>query len=170
MKKYNNIANHMTVTIILLNTMSLVMIVFFASKQPSIDTIIPLICFVMILLTSNLMYFLLLDQWYFTYYDEKNVTQKWFKKTKSIEFTQVKYMYFVDNLVVLSEKTFNMPTEKINMQARRRIKRILKNEICIVINVYDKLFPKMLLSKCVNSVKVDFDVKEKKYREMFELD
>lgn len=79
-------------------------------------------------------------------------------------------MYFVGDLVVLSEKDFSISTQAINMKTRRKIIRTLKNEICIIINVYDKIFPKMLLGKCVNALKIDFGVKVKIYREMFELD
>ena len=56
------------------------------------------------------------------------------------------------------------------MKARRQIKRTLKNEICILINPYDQIFPKILLTKCEKAKKIEFKVKEKKYRELFDLD
>lgn len=39
-----------------------------------------------------------------------------------------------------------------------------------MINVYDKIFFKILLLKCNNVIKINLDVKENIYREMFELD
>ncbi len=169
MKKYNNIANHMGFAVIFVNILFPVMIVGILLAGQGIDNIIGALSFTLIIVMTNVAYFYLLDQWYFTYYDEQYITQKWLKKRKRIKFDEVNFMYFVGSLVILSEKNFSIPTQKINMKARRQIRRRLKNEICIVINVYDKLFPKVLLSKCANAVKIDFGVKEKIYREMFEL-
>jgi hypothetical protein len=169
-QKYNNAANHMNLIVALMNIVSLIMIVFFATKEPSIDTIIPMIVFAILLILNNLTYLLLIDQWYFTYYNDKLILQKWFNKRKRIEFEEVKYLYFVGNLVVLSKNKFNIIAENINMKARRQIKRTLKNEICIVINPYDQVFPKILLAKCEKANKIELKVKEKKYRELFELD
>ena len=170
MKKYNNVANHMNLAIVLMNLIYPIMIVSFATRKPSIDTIIPMIMFIILFMAFNFMYFFLIDQWYFTYYNDKLVIQKWFKKRKTIEFEEVKYLYFVNGLVVLSKKSFNINVDNINMKAKRQIRRTLKNEICIIINPYDQLFPKILLAKCEEAKKIDFKVKEKKYREMFELD
>ncbi|MDY0294995.1 MAG: hypothetical protein RBQ71_04225 [Acholeplasmataceae bacterium] len=171
MKKYNNIANHMSFTIALMNVISPTMIIFFASKKSSIDTIIPMIGFACIILTGNFVYFYLLDHWYFTYYDEHKIVQKWFKKIKKVNFEEVNYLYFIGAMVIVSTRDFNIGSKKdINLKERRRILKMLKNEVCITINVYDKLFPKMLLGKCANAVKFNLGVKEKIYREMFELD
>jgi len=152
------------------NVLFPILIVFFAMRERSIDTIIPMIMFIVLIIMINYVYFFLVDQWYFTYYDENKVMQKWFIKRKQINFDEVKYMYFVSSLVILSNKSFDIVTNRINLKARRKIIRKLKNEICIIINVYDKVFPKILLTKCVNATKIDFEVKEKIYREMFELD
>ncbi|MBU1093173.1 MAG: hypothetical protein KKH01_01785 [Firmicutes bacterium] len=170
MKKYNNIANHMNLMTAVTNVLFPILIVFFAMRERSIDTIIPMIMFIVLIIMINYVYFFLVDQWYFTYYDENKVMQKWFIKRKQINFDEVKYMYFVSSLVILSNKSFDIVTNRINLKARRKIIRKLKNEICIIINVYDKVFPKILLTKCVNATKIDFEVKEKIYREMFELD
>lgn len=170
MKKYNSIVNHMNFALMLINMISPVMIVFFATQKQSIDTIVPMIGFMFIIVTLNFVYFYLLDHWYLTYYDENKIIQKWLKKRKRIDFNKVQYMYFIDNLVILSEKQYNVPTQNIKIATKRKIKRTLKNEICIVINVYDKIFPKILLSKCNNAIKINLDVKENIYREMFELD
>lgn len=45
MQKYNNVANHMNLLVPLMNIVSVIMIVFFATKKPSIDTISPMIVF-----------------------------------------------------------------------------------------------------------------------------
>jgi hypothetical protein len=170
MQKYNNVANHMNLLVPLMNIVSVIMIVFFATKEPSIDTIIPMIVFVILLILNSLTYLLLIDHWYFTYYNDKLVIQKWLNKRKRIEFEEVKYLYFISNLVVLSKNKFNISADNINMKARRQIKRTLKNEICILINPYDQIFPKILLTKCKKAKKIEFKVKEKKFRELFELD
>jgi hypothetical protein len=170
MQKYNNVANHMNFIVALMNVISLMMIVFFATKEPSIDTIIPILVFVILLILNNFTYLLLIDQWYFTYYNNEVVLQKWFNKSKRIDFEEVKYLYFVGNLVILSKNRFNIIADTINMKVRRQIRRTLKNEICIVINPYDQVFPKILLANCENAKKIEFKVKEKKYRELFELD
>ena len=170
MQKYNNVANHMNFVIPLMSIVSIIMVVFFAIKQPSINTIIPIIVFIVLLILSNFTYLLLIDQWCFTYYDDKLVIQKWFNKRKTIEFEEVKYLYFVSNLVILSTNKFDMITNNINMKARRQIKRKLRHEICIIINPYDQIFPKILITKCINAKKIEFSVKDKKYRDMFELD
>lgn len=170
MKKYNNIANHMNFAIALMNVISPVMIVFFATKQQSIDTIVPMIGFACIIVIGNFAYFYLLDHWYLTYYDEQKIVQKWFKKRKEIKFEEVNYLYFIGTMVIVSAHNFNISAKDTTMKERRRILKMLKNEVCISINVYDKLFPKILLGKCVNAVKIGLGVKEKVYREMFELD
>lgn len=170
MKKYHNDVIHVTIAVILLNTMSLVMIQFFTSKRPSIDTIIPLICFSMIIIAGDLMYVLLFDQWYFTYYDDNHVLQKWIAKKKVINFNEVKFLYFIDNLVILSKSVLDKSFEKFNIKEKRQIKRILKHEVCILINPYDNLFAKMIIEKCNHAIKRDFKVNDKKIREMFELD
>jgi hypothetical protein len=170
MKKYNNIANHMNLMTAVTNVLFPILIVFFAMREQSIDTIVPMIMFIVLLIMINYVYFFLVDQWYFTYYDENIIIQKWFNKRKQIDFEEVKYMYFVSSLVILSSKSFDIAINRINLKAKRKIVRQLKNEICIIINVYDKVFPKILLTKCVNATKIDLQVKEKVYREMFELD
>ena len=170
MKKYNNVANHMGFVVVFVNILFPIMIISILLTGQGIDMIVGSISFALIVIMTNLVYFYLLDQWYFTYYDEQHIVQKWFKKRKRIDFDKVKYMYFVDNLVILAEKQFNIPTQKINIKTKRIIKRTLKNEMCIAISVYDRLFPKILLGKCINAVKIDLGVKEKIYREMFELD
>lgn len=170
MKKYDNIANHMSLMTAVTNVLFSLLVVFFAMREQSIDTIIPMIMFIVLIIMINYVYFYLVDQWYFTYYDENKIMQKWFKKRKQINFDEVKYMYFVSNLVILSNKSFDLVINRINSKARRKIVRKLKNEICIIINVYDKVFPKILLTKCVNATKIDLEVKVKIYREMFELD
>ncbi len=156
MKKYNNIANHMGLIVIFVNILFPVMIVSILLFGQGIDNIIGALSFTLIVVTNNVAYFYLLDQWYFTYYDEHHIMQKWLKKRKRIKFDEVNFMYFVDNLVIISEHSFNIKTDKINMTAKRRIKRILKDEICIVINPHDRFFPTFLLDKCKNAKKVDF--------------
>jgi energy-coupling factor transporter transmembrane protein EcfT len=86
MQKYNNIANHMNLLVPLMNIVSVIMIVFFATKEPSIDTIIPMVVFVILLILNSFTYLLLIDHWYFTYYNDKLVIQKWLNKRKRIEF------------------------------------------------------------------------------------
>lgn len=170
MKKYNNIANQMNFVIISTNILYPALIAYFYSREQSIDTIVPMIMFVLLLIVVNFFYFFLLDQWYYTYYNESSVIQKWFKKRKQINFADVRFLYFVGSLVILSSQAYDLPTSQINYKKKRKIVRMLKNEIVIIINVYDKHFPKILLSKCINATKVDFEVKAKIYREMFELD
>lgn len=84
MKKYNNIANHMNFAIALMNIISPIMIVFFATKKQSIDTIVPMIGFACIIIIGNFVYFHLLDHWYFTYYNDQHIVQKWFKKERKL--------------------------------------------------------------------------------------
>lgn len=170
MKKYNNIANHMGFITVLMNIISSIMIIFFATREQSIDTIVPIIGFSCIIVTVNFVYFYLLDHWYLTYYDEQQIVQKWFKKRKKINFEEVNYLYFIGAMVIASTHDFNISVKDTIMKERRRILKMLKNEVCISINIYDKLFPKILLEKCINAVKIDLGVKEKVYREMFELD
>ena len=90
MKKYNNIANHVNFSIVLMNVVAPALIVFFAMKSPSIDTIIPMILFICMIFIGDFMYFYLLDHWYLTYYDEHKIVQKWFKKRKKNDFEEVK--------------------------------------------------------------------------------
>jgi hypothetical protein len=170
MKKYNNIANQMRFTFVFVNIVFPVMIVAIILNESGINMIAGATAFLMVVITINFVYFYLLDQWYFTYYNEEYILQKWLNKAKKIKFEEIKYIYFIDNLVFLSEYEFNLSVIQFNMKVKRQMKKTLKNEICIVINVYDKIFPKMLLTKCNKASKIDLNVKEKIYREMFELD
>lgn len=170
MKKYNNIANHMRFSVIFVNILFPVMIVSILLTGHGVDMIIGSIVFALIIVMTNIVFIYLQDLWYFTYYDEKQIVQKWFKKRKKIDFDKIQYMYFIDNLVILSEKQYNVPTQNINITTKRRIKRMVKNEVCIVVNVFDKIFPKILLAKSTNAIKIDLDVKETVNRELFELD
>jgi len=170
MKKYNNIANQMGFTVVFVNVVFPVMIVAIILTESGINMVAGASAFLMVVITFNFVYFFLLDQWYFTYYDEEYILQKWLYKIKKIKLNEVKYIYFIDNLVVLSENAFNISTKQIKTKEKMQIKKTLKSEVCIVINVYDKLFPQILLKKCSKAVKIDLKVKEKVYREMFELD
>jgi len=170
MKKYNNIANHMGLMAVLVNILFPILIISIILSEQGINMIAGATAFMFVIASIDFVYFYLLDQWYFTYYNDEFIIQKWLMKRKKIKFNEVKYLYFIDNIVILSEHAFNIDRANINMKAKRRIKKMLKNEICIVIEVYDKIFPKMLLEKCNNAIKIDFKVKLKVYREMFELD
>lgn len=170
MKKYNNIANHMGLMVVLVNILFPTLFIGIISSEQGINMIAGATVFVIVITSIDFVYFYSLDQWYFTYYNDEFIMQKWLMKRKKINFSEVKYLYFVDNLVILSKHAFNIDMANINIKAKRKIKKILKNEICIVIEAYDKIFPKILLEKCISAVKIDFKVKVKLYREMFELD
>lgn len=160
----------MRFSVIFVNILFPVMIVSILLTGHGVDMIIGSIVFALIIVMTNIVFIYLQDLWYFTYYDEKQIVQKWFKKRKKIDFDKIQYMYFIDNLVILSEKQYNVPTQNINITTKRRIKRMVKNEVCIVVNVFDKIFPKILLAKSANAIKIDLDVKETVNRELFELD
>lgn len=170
MKKYDNISYKMNFTIAFMNVIYSIMIIYLFTQKFNIEIIIVIIGFTCILLMVNYTFFYLLDQFYITNYNEYLVVQKWFKKIKTIEFNNIKYIYFTGDLVILSEIMYKIPTGKINLKVRRKILKTLKKEVCIMISLNDKIFPKILLEKTVNAVKVDLGVKNKVYRNMFELD
>lgn len=169
MVKYNNMAYRMGLGVLIANTLFPIIVIHFATQKPSLDTLVPAIGFIIVIISVDFLYFYLLHQWYFTSYDEQKVVQKWFKKRKEIYFKDVKFLYFVDDLVILTNRKFNLSIEKSHKK-RNRVKRTLKNEVCININIYDKVFSKMLLSKCVNAEKVDLGMEMEAYRKLFELD
>ena len=92
------------------------------------------------------------------------------QKKKKNDFEEVKYLYFIGALVIVSAHDFKIDAKNdISLKERRILLKIMKNELCISINVYDKAFPKILLRKCFKAVKINLGVKDKIYQEMFEL-
>ena len=76
-------------------------------------------------MTNNFVFIFIFTWTYgiLTYYDENKIIQKWLKKRKRIDFNKVQYMYFIDNLVILSEKQYNVPTQNIKIATKRKNKK-----------------------------------------------
>lgn len=170
MVKYNNMAYRMGIGVLIVNTIFPIAVIHFATQKPSPDSFVPMIGLILVIIVTNIIYFNFLYYWYFTSYDEQKVVQKWFKKRKRIYFNEVKYIYLTHDSVIISEKQLDLIVKKRSRKERKRIKRIIKNEVFIYINDTDKVFPKILLSKCVNAEKVDLGMEMEAYRKLFELD
>ena len=104
---------------------------------------------------SDLLYFLLLGQWYFTYYDQNEVLQIWLLKVKSIEFKDVKHIYLIDNIIFLSKfEVKNVNEEKkINQARAKQIKKVLRKGVCIIFNQQEPELVETIKKHC-SSAKV----------------
>src|SRR5690554_7626408 len=70
----------MRFSVIFVNILFPVMIVSILLTGHGVDMIIGSIVFALIIVMTNIVFIYLQDLWYFTYYDEKQIVQKWFKK------------------------------------------------------------------------------------------
>lgn len=169
MIKYQNTAISMSVMIIIVNLILPVSVIGIITSLVGYDRIFAVIAIILVLGMTNLVYFYLLHQWYITYYDDKQIKQKWFKKIKVIEFKKIKYLYFIDDLIIVTEKKYVIPRDIKKNRVKMRLKREMKNELNITISPDDKYFASTLILKATEAEKININVKTRLYKEMFEL-
>ena len=97
------------------------------------------------------MFFGLKHLWYNTNVLEDKIKQTFLTSKKEILYREVKFIYFIDKLIILSKDNEIEPCDKYSLIQKKRIKSRLKNDIIIWHNSSDKYFPVMLKDKCLNA-------------------
>lgn len=152
MKKYKNLASQLSVITVLIDLVFVITLIFGIIYNDDIPSLIVMVIVLLLsLIMFNSMYVILQDQFYITYIGDEVVIQKFFFKKKSIEFNKVKYIYFIDQLLILSKKKIDFENNKINLKTKKKIKKELKEGINIWINLSDSYLPYILEEQCPNA-------------------
>ena len=66
--------------------------------------------------------------WYFTYFKEDKVEQKFFASKKEIAYKDVKYIYLIDDCAILTcDKELEIEKQIYSVAEKRKIKRKLRH-------------------------------------------
>ncbi len=151
MRKYKNIASQLIGILVFVNIIfggTLILGIIY-NDGDVLGLIVMCIVLVISTVMFDLMYIIMQNQFYITYLDENQITQKFFRKRKQISFNQVKYIYFVDQLLILSDNKIDIEiSKKVTIRLKKNIKNELKNQINIWINISDLYLPSLLEIHC----------------------
>lgn len=156
MKKYKNIAQDIRIIILIFGLISI--IVFFLGLN-FIDDAVEFLALVLMLIVCNSliiwMFFYLKELWYVTYIKEDEIVQHFFKNKKNISFKDIRYIYFIDNILIFSTEDQQIDySSKPSIIEKKKIKKKLKNCVIITINLREKYFPLLISQKCKNVKKI----------------
>ena len=80
---------------------------------------------------------------------EERVEQFFLNNKKEILFSEIKCIYFIESLLILSKRYYQIPQKgKYNFLDRRKILKLLKSEIIIWIDLSNKFLPQIICQKC----------------------
>lgn len=151
--KYKNISVNIKYAYFLFMSIGLC-VIFFAwlTNDSLIDNIVMTISLLTCMILFSILYFRFKQLWYKTYFLDSKIYQKFFKYEKEIEYSNIKYIFLIDNLLVLSSKNeFSLQSGEYTFSEKKKIKRKLKNNIIIWIGFYNKYLHNILKEECKNA-------------------
>lgn len=169
MKKYNNITGLVNFSIIFINIIGIILSLYFGFVTRGSIRIISLVIISLFVILSDVVYFLFLGQWYFTYFDENEVLQIWMLKVKSIEYKDVKHIYLIDNIIFLSKYELENIDEakKIKHGQTKRIKRSLRKGVCIIVNQVEPCLVEIIKKQCSSAKVHKINIKDPFLKRVF---
>lgn len=158
MKKYRNLVSQLHRIIIPLNIIYVIGI-FLGIINYTGDTLgLVMMCISLSvsMIVFDLMFIILNSQFHITFFSDTKITQKFYNKKKEISFDNVKYIYFIDQLLILSNKKVDIPTseEKISINCKKKIKKIFREDVIIWLNVADSELSQLININCSNAEKI----------------
>ena len=91
---------------------------------------------------------------YFTI-NKDEIVQHFFKNKKNISFKDIRYIYFIDNILIFSTEDQQIDySSKPSIIEKKKIKKKLKNCVIITINLREKYFSLLISQKCKNVKKI----------------
>ena len=148
--KYNNISSRVLFVYIFFHAISLFGIIMgWSTHDVLIDNIAMTIVLSICMMLYNFMCYTLQDLIYFTYIMEDKISQCFLCKKKEILYHEVKYLFFVDNLLILSPNNeFNIKSDVYSFSEKKMIKKQLKKNVVIWIDLSNKFFSNIIIDKC----------------------
>ena len=150
--KNNNVPRLIRFTYIFFHVISIfVIIICWLNEETQMENLIMSLSLIACMIMLNIMFFGLKHLWYNTNVLEDKIKQTFLTSKKEILYREVKFIYFIDKLIILSKDNEIEPCDKYSLIQKKRIKSRLKNDIIIWHNSSDKYFPVMLKDKCLNA-------------------
>ncbi len=158
MKKYKNIISQLHRIIIPLNIIFVVGIVLGIVNYTgdTLGLLMMCISLSVSIIVLDLMFIILNSQFYITFFSDTKIIQKFYNKKKEILLDNVKYIYFVDHLLILSNKKVDSPTteDKISRSFKKRFKKIFREDIIIWVNVTDLELSQIINTNCTDAQRI----------------
>ncbi len=157
MKKYKNLVSQLHRIIIPLNIIYVIGIVLGIVNYAgdTVGLVMMCISLSVSMIVFDLMFIILNSQFHITYFSDTKIIQKFYNKKKEISFDNVKYIYFIDQLLILSNKKVDIPpSEKISINYKKKIKKIFREDVIIWLNVADSELSQLININCTNSERI----------------
>ena len=158
MKYNNNLQKKLIFCSIIYHIMTIFIILFGNIREEELyGYIILIIVFTTSLVLLDLLFVIHKHMWYFTYFKDDKVEQKFMFSKKEIAYKDIKYIYLIDDCAVLTyEKVLELENVKLSVSEKRKLKRKLKNYVYFLLTAYrggsdNALCLLTLESKCENA-------------------
>lgn len=148
--KYNNISSRIRFSYVFFHIVSLFVIIMgWLTNDVLTDNIVMTISLSLVMIMLNIMCYALQDLIYFSYVTEDKISQRFLYKRKEILYHEVKYLYFIDNLLILApENELNVQSGDYSYSEKKIIKKQLKKNVVIWIDLSNKFFSNIIMDKC----------------------
>lgn len=169
--KYNNIAGKIRFVYIFFHIVSLfAIIMIWLTHDILIDKLVLTIGLSICMIMYNVMCYALQDLIYFSYIMEDKISQRFLCKKKEILYHEVKYLFFVDNLLILSPNNeFNIKSDAYSFSEKKMIKKQLKKNVVIWIDLSNKFFSNIIMDKCKSACVIKIGKISKYIEKEFEI-